>query len=102
MLTKFQVDIINLRTPAAPRTRRRILLSSTVIILFYFFNATDLTRARPGGRLSAPLRFFGDSEKTAAHSAAKFAIAVPANNLTHFQKYDDPMAPKVTPPGHIK
>ena len=30
MFTKFQVDIINLRTPAAPRTRRRILLSSTV------------------------------------------------------------------------
>ena len=30
MLTKFQVDIINLRTPAAPHTRRRILLSSTV------------------------------------------------------------------------
>ena len=26
-----------------------------------------------GGRLSAPLRFFADSEKTAARSAAKFA-----------------------------
>ena len=31
MLTKFQVDIFNSRTPAAPRTRRRILLSSTVL-----------------------------------------------------------------------
>ena len=30
MLTKFQVDIFNSRTPAAPRNRRRILLSSTV------------------------------------------------------------------------
>ena len=25
-----------------------------------------------------------------------------ANNLTHFQKTDDPMTPKVTPRGHIK
>ena len=39
-------------------------------------HAELLTRARPGGRLSAPLKFFADSEKTAARSAAKFAIAV--------------------------
>ena len=31
MFSKFQVDIINLHTPAVPRTRRRILLSSTVV-----------------------------------------------------------------------
>ena len=30
MFTKFQVDIINLRRPAVPRTGRRIRLSSTV------------------------------------------------------------------------
>ena len=36
-----------------------------------------LTRARPGGGYQPPpLRFFADSEKTAARSAAKFAIAV--------------------------
>ena len=29
-----------------------------------------------GGRISTPLRFFADSEKTAVRSAAKFAIAV--------------------------
>ena len=34
MFTKFQVDIIDLRTPAAPHTRRRILLSSTVDLEF--------------------------------------------------------------------
>ena len=35
-----------------------------------------LTRARPGGGYPPPLRFFADSEKTAARSAAKFAIAI--------------------------
>ena len=38
-------------------------------------DAVNLTRARPGGGYP-PLRFFADSEKTAARSAAKFAIAV--------------------------
>ena len=39
-----------------------------------------LTRARPGGGGGyphpPPLRFFADSEKTAARSVAKFVIAV--------------------------
>ena len=30
VLTKFQINIFNSRTPATPRTRRQILLSSTV------------------------------------------------------------------------
>ena len=39
-----------------------------------------LTRAPAGGgRVSAPLRFFEDSEKTAARSGAKFCIAVPSS-----------------------
>ena len=33
-------------------------------------------RTAGGRRLSAPLKFFADSEKTAARSSAKFAIAV--------------------------
>ena len=33
-------------------------------------------RTAGGGRLSAPLRFFADSEKTAARSAAKFTMAI--------------------------
>ena len=35
-----------------------------------------LTRAQPVGAVIRPLRFFADSEKTAARSAAKFAIAI--------------------------
>ena len=35
-----------------------------------------LTRARPGGHICAPHRFFADSKKMAARSAAKFGIAV--------------------------
>ena len=42
MFTKFQVDIINLRTPAAPRTRRRILLSSTVCLRVYSDNHSQV------------------------------------------------------------
>ena len=50
-----------------------------------------------------PLRFFADSGKTAARSTAKFAIAVQPT-IWHIskKKNDDPMTPKVTPPGHIK
>ena len=50
-----------------------------------------------------PLRFFADNEKTAAHSAAKFAIAVQPT-IWHIskKKNNDPMTPKVTPPGLIK
>ena len=54
-----------------------------------------------GGRLSALLRFFADGEKTAARRAAKFVIAVQPT-IQHIKKNDDPMTPKVTPPGHIK
>ena len=61
------------------------------------------TRARPGGgAVIRPLRFFADSENTVACSAAKFAIAVQPT-IWHISKNnDDPMTPKVTPPGHIK
>ena len=38
MFTKFQVDIINLRTPAAPHTRRRILLSSNVCMFLGYLS----------------------------------------------------------------
>ena len=48
-----------------------------------------------------PLRFFADSEKTTARGAAKFAIAVQPTSW-HISKKDDPMSPKVTPPGHNK
>ena len=60
----------------------------------------DLTRARPGGGYP-PVRFVADSEKTAAHSAAKFAIAVQSKQFDTFPKNDDPMTPNVTPPGHM-
>ena len=43
MFTKFQVDIINLRTPAAPHTRRRILLSSTVYFTSFQARHTIIT-----------------------------------------------------------
>ena len=46
--------------------------------------------------------FFADSKKTAARSAAKFAIAVQPTIWHISKKNDDPMTPKVTPPGHIK
>ena len=46
-----------------------------------------LTRARLGGGYP-PLRFFADSEKTAARSAAKFAIAIQPTIPT-FPKNDD-------------
>ena len=48
------------------------LVTRSLLVTFYF-----LTRARPGGAvIRPPLRFFADSEKTAARSAAKFAIAI--------------------------
>ena len=55
-----------------------------------------------GGRLSAPSGFSQIAKKTAACSAVKFAIAVQPT-IWHISKtIDDPMTPKVTPPGHIK
>ena len=48
-----------------------------------------------------PVRFFADSEKTAARSAAKFAIAVQPT-IWHIFEKADPMIPKVTWPGRIK
>ena len=55
------------------------------------------------GRLSAPPPPSGFSQiaKKRACSATKFAIAVQQFD-TFSIKNDDPMTPKVTPPGHIK
>ena len=64
---------------------RKVALLEITFIFCYFFHMI-LTRARPGGGYP-PLRFFADSEKTAAGSAAKFAIAVQPTILAHFQKW---------------
>ena len=56
-----------------------------------------LTLAPVGGvDFNPPVRFFADSEKTAARSAAKFVIAVQPTILHISKKNDDPMTPKVT------
>ena len=71
--------------------------------LFMLVIGVALTCVRPGGGYHPPpLRFFADSEKTAARSAANFAIAVQPTIWHISKKNDDPMTPKVTPPGHIK
>ena len=45
----------------------------TVTLTCTYFNP----RPAGGGRLNAPLRFFEDSEKTAARSAAEFSPTLP-------------------------
>ena len=46
------------------------------IITYIFILHAYVNPCTAGGRISTPLRFFADSEKTAARSASKFAIAV--------------------------
>ena len=48
-----------------------------------------LTRARPGGgaHMCPPHRFFADSRKMAARSAAKFGIAVQSSFAHHVLKF---------------
>ena len=62
---------------------------------------STLSRARPGGGVSAPLRFFADSEKAVGRSAAKFAIAVQPT-IWHISKKLWPDDLKGHAPGHIK
>ena len=45
-------------------------------LVFLLSTENGLTRARPGGTYVPPHRFFADSRKMAARSAAKFGIAV--------------------------
>ena len=79
-----------------------VLQEKKILKIIVIFN---LRTAGGGGY--PPLRFFTDSEKTAARITAKFAIAVHPT-IRHIsppppqKKNDDPMPPKVTPPGHIK
>ena len=68
-------------------------------------NGSSLTRARPGGGYPSgrpPSGFSQIAKKTVARSVAKFAIAVQPAIWHISKKNDDPMTPKVTPPGHIK
>ena len=69
-------------------------LPETCIFIFYDLNIKEVlypAHSRGGAVIRPPpLRFFADSEKMAARSAAKFAIAVQPT----ISKNDDPMAPK--------
>ena len=63
---------------------------------------TLLVSPRTAGGSYPPLQVFFSqiAKKTAAHSAAKFAIAVqPTTWHIYKKKNDDPMTPNVTPPG---
>ena len=62
-----------------------------------------LTRALLGrGRLNAPLRFFADSENTAARSAAGFSPTLPPCFFPNFCENFDPKSCKVRSPGQVK
>ena len=70
----------------------------------YCVRPNDIPRTA-GGDYPRPLRFFrffADSEKTAARSVAKFAIAVQPTIWHISKKNDDPMTPKDTPPKNWK
>ena len=65
----------------------------------------DLTRALlggGGGRLNAPLRFFEDSEKTAARSAAGFSPTLPPHLFPNFCENLGPRPCEVRSPGQVK
>ena len=63
-----------------------------------------LTRALLGGGFEPPppLRFFPDSEKTAARSAAGFSPSLPGNNCAHFVKRKFRKFLRVRSPGQVK
>ena len=69
--------------------------------MVYMIVAT-LTRAHPGGLISAPLRFFADNAKTAARSAAALGIAV-HSSFPHIVSKFWPrvMSGQVTSPHHV-